>query len=332
VMGEQWQWSYRFPGKDGQLGKVNARLIGPDNPFGMTTDDPTGADDVLVRSNELHLPVDRPVKLNLRSRDVLHNFAVPQFRVKMDMVPGQVSYVWFTPTVEGKYDVLCMELCGIAHYTMRGYVVVEDKAAFDDWLSQQATWGEIQGRPKGDAVAGQARYAICAACHGAEAQGNVAMNAPSLAGLPDWYLQRQLRHYQQGIRGAHQEDTYGQQMAPMAATLTDEAALRDVSAYISALQPARTEATLSGDAHRGASLYNTCGACHGAQAQGNYALQAPRLAGQDDWYLKRQLHNFRQGIRGAHQGDDYGHQMVLMARSLQDEQSVDDLLAYLNSL
>ena len=90
--------------------------------------------------------------------------------------------------------------------------------------------------------------------------------------------------------------------------------------------------TLSGDPDRGASHYNTCGACHGAQAQGNYALQAPRLAGQEDWYLKRQLENFRLGIRGAHKEDTYGHQMVLMARSLQNEQSINDLLAYLNTL
>ena len=74
------------------------------------------------------------------------------------------------------------------------------------------------------------------------------------------------------------------------------------------------------------------GACHGVEGQGNYALQAPPLAGQDDWYLKRQLENFRKGIRGTHDQDNYGHQMVLMARSLQNEQSIDDMLAYLNSL
>ena len=90
--------------------------------------------------------------------------------------------------------------------------------------------------------------------------------------------------------------------------------------------------TLLGDAKAGEAKAAVCGACHGAQAQGNYALQAPRLAVQDDWYLKRQLENFRLGVRGAHDGDTYGHQMVLMARSLQNEQSVNDLLAYLNTL
>ncbi len=332
VLGEQWQWSYRFPGEDGKLGAVDARWIGPDNPFGMAPDDPAGADDVLVRSNELHLPLDRPVKLLLRSRDVLHDFAVPQFRVKMDLVPGHVSYVWFTPTRTGKFDVLCMELCGIAHYAMRGYVVVDSNEDFQSWLGEQPTWSEIQGIPPGDAVAGQGQYATCAACHGAQGEGNEALNAPALAGLPDWYIARQLAHYRSGIRGAHPEDTYGQQMAPMANMLPDEQSVRNVTAYLDSLPAAAPASTLPGNPKAGASHYTTCGACHGAQAQGNYALQAPRLAGQQDWYLKRQLDNFRQGIRGSDQRDNYGHQMVLMARALQDEQSVNDLLAYLNTL
>jgi len=332
VVGQQWQWSFRFPGEDGTLGEVDSRYVGSDNPFGMSPVDPAGADDILVFSNELHLPIDRPVKVNLRSKDVLHDFAVPQFRVKMDLVPGLVSYVWFTPTRTGKFDILCMELCGIAHYAMRGHVVVNEQEDFDNWLAQQQTWSEIQGRAAPDAVAGKGSYMVCASCHGQQGEGNAAMNAPSLAGLPDWYVERQLKYYQQGIRGAHEEDTFGQQMAPMARTLVDEAAVRNVTAYIAGLEPANSAPTLGGDPQKGAGHYVTCGACHGAQAQGNYALQAPRLAGQEDWYLKRQLDNFRSGIRGTHEADNYGHQMVLMARSLQDEQSVNDLLAYLGTL
>ena len=130
VVGEQWQWSFRLPGEDGVLGKVDARFIGPENRFGMSPDDPAGLDDILVNTNELHLPLNRAVKVNLRSKDVLHNFAVAQFRVKMDLVPGIVSYLWFEPTRTGKFDILCMELCGIAHYAMRGYVVVETQKRF----------------------------------------------------------------------------------------------------------------------------------------------------------------------------------------------------------
>lgn len=158
------------------------------------------------------------------------------------------------------------------------------------------------------------------------------MNAPALAGLPAWYIARQLKYYKQGIRGAHEDDIYGRQMAPMANMLADDQAVRNVTAYIDTLEVADAAHTIDGDPAKGASHYVSCGACHGAQAQGNYALQAPRLAGQDDWYLKRQLQNFRDGVRGAHNEDSYGHQMVLMARSLNNEDSINDLLAYLNTL
>jgi len=332
VLGMQWQWHYRFPGEDGVVGTVDARYIIQEYLFSMDASDDAGNEDVLMTSNELHLPINRPVKLLLRSKDVLHDFAVPQFRVKMDLVPGMVTYAWFTPTRTGKFDVLCMELCGIAHYAMRGYVVVNEQQDFDSWLAAQTTWNDMQSIPPGDAVAGRASYATCAACHGAAGEGNQAMNAPRLAGLPDWYITRQIKHYKQGIRGAHEDDEYGRQMAPMANMLVDDATVRNVTAFIETLEPGVASNTVGGNSERGAAHYVSCGACHGARGQGNHALQAPRLAGQDDWYLKRQLKNFRLGIRGAHQEDSYGHQMVLMARSLQDEQSIDDLLAYLNTL
>jgi len=332
VVGEQWQWTYRFPGEDGVLGKVDSRFIGPDNKFGMSPDDPAGLDDVLIYENELHLPLDRAVKLNLRSKDVLHNFAVSEFRVKMDLVPGLVTYLWFSPTRTGKFDILCMELCGIAHYAMRGYVVIDEQADFDTWLAQQKTWAEIKGQGPGIAEAGKGQYAVCASCHGQNGEGNVAMNAPRLAGLQPWYIERQLKYYQQGIRGAHKDDAFGQQMAPMAGMLTSEKSIRDVTAYIDTLDATTATATVTGDADKGAYHYATCGACHGADAMGKYALSAPRLAGQSDWYLRRQLENFQLGVRGAHKSDSYGHQMVLMAKTLHDEQAVNDLLAYLNSL
>ncbi len=149
VVGEQWQWSYRFPGVDGELGEVDSRYVNQDNPFGMSPNDPAGNDDVLVSSNELHLPIDRPVKLLLRSKDVLHDFAVPQFRVKMDLVPGMVTFVWLTPTRTGKFDILCMELCGIAHYTMRGYVVVDTQEDFDKLAGTATNLGRYASHPAG---------------------------------------------------------------------------------------------------------------------------------------------------------------------------------------
>ena len=101
VVGQQWQWSFRLPGEDGVLGEVDSAYVGLNNPFGMNPDDPAGNDDVLINTNELHLPIDQNVRLWMRSKDVLHDFAVPQFRVKMDMVPGMVTYAWLKPTVEG---------------------------------------------------------------------------------------------------------------------------------------------------------------------------------------------------------------------------------------
>src|SRR6478735_10803266 len=130
VVAQQWNWMYRLPGKDGQLGRVDARYVTAENPFGMSPDDPNGRDDVLITSPELHLPLDKPVKLLLRSKDVLHNFSVAQIRVKMDFVPGLVSYVWFTPTRAGSFDLLCEQLCGIGHFAMRGRIVIDDAPTY----------------------------------------------------------------------------------------------------------------------------------------------------------------------------------------------------------
>ncbi len=140
VLGQQWQWSFRLPGKDGRLGTSATRNITDDNPFGLNRKDPNGQDDVLVEGDDLHLPLDQPVKVLLRSIDVLHDFYVPQFRAKMDMVPGAITYFWFTPTRVGTFDILCFELCGVGHYAMRGKVVVESQSDFKAWLREQQTF------------------------------------------------------------------------------------------------------------------------------------------------------------------------------------------------
>ena len=97
-------------------------------------DDPNGQDDILVDDSELHLPLGQPVQALLRSIDVLHDFYVPQFRAKMDMVPGMITFFWLTPTRTGTFDILCFELCGIGHHEMRGTVVVEAPEDFEAWL------------------------------------------------------------------------------------------------------------------------------------------------------------------------------------------------------
>lgn len=332
VVGQQWQWSFRYPGKDGQLGTVDARNISIDNPFGMNADDPLGKDDVLIDTNELRLPMNRPVKLVIRSKDVLHNFTVPQFRVKMDLVPGMVPYLWLTPTREGTFDILCEELCGIGHHAMRGKVVVETEENFNAWLAQQPTYGQLSfHQHKGDAVAGKALYQTCSACHGANGEGNQALNSPKLAGQEDWYLKRQLHYFKSGVRGSAENDVFGKQMAPMAAILTNDKAINDVAAYITSLPDNPAPHTVEGDVDNGADIYLTCGKCHGLSGQGNWALRAPRMAGMSDWYMVTQLKNFRHGARGAHPNDSTGYQMTSMVLSLTEEK-INDVVAYMNTL
>ncbi|HKE97147.1 MAG TPA: c-type cytochrome [Povalibacter sp.] len=332
VVGQQWNWNYRLPGKDASLGRTDIRFVSLDNPLGLDPKDPAGLDDVLVASPELHLPLNHPVKMVLRSKDVNHQFAVPQFRVKMDMVPGMVTYFWFTPTRTGSYDALCEQLCGMAHFAMRGRVVVDEQAAFDEWLAAQPTFAKTQDEIAGDTQAGEALFATCAACHGAQAEGNRQMNAPKLSGQGKWYLVRQLQDFRNGARGSHEKDTYGQQMAAMAKTLPDDAAIRNVVAYIESLEEKRPESTVLGNPDRGKALYATCSSCHGVQGQGVWSTNAPRLANMSDWYLQRQMNNFREGIRGRHPQDFPGAQMASIARSLADEQSISDVLDYVHTL
>ena len=146
VVGQQWNWKFRFPGKDGVLGTSDARNINDDNPFGLNADDPNGQDDILVDDSELHLPLGQPVQALLRSIDVLHDFYVPQFRAKMDMVPGMITFFWLTPIRTGTFDILCFELCGIGHHEMRGTVVVEAPEDFEAWLGEQTTFAQSMAR------------------------------------------------------------------------------------------------------------------------------------------------------------------------------------------
>ncbi|PMZ87065.1 MULTISPECIES: cytochrome c oxidase subunit II [unclassified Pseudomonas] len=187
VVAQQWQWAFRFPGQDAKLGKSDIRFIDGANPFGLDPKDPAGQDDVLVLNNEVRLPLDRPVKVLLRAKDVLHDFYVPQIRSKMDMVPGMVSYFWFTPTKTGKYEVLCAEFCGVGHYNMRGHMIVEEQGVFDQWLKGQPTFAQTlttTAKPGRDSVLEKGRQLVeqlgCKACH---SQDGSASLGPGWKGL-----------------------------------------------------------------------------------------------------------------------------------------------------
>ncbi len=133
VMGEQFVWNFRYPGPDGAFGKTDARLISSTNPFGIDKQDPPAADDI-VSVNQLHLPEDKPVRLRIRSHDVIHSFFLPHQRVKQDAVPGMVIELWFVPDQAGEYEIACSQLCGLGHYRMRAFLTVEPQEAFDKWL------------------------------------------------------------------------------------------------------------------------------------------------------------------------------------------------------
>ena len=148
VMAWQWGWQYRLPGEDGRLGSTKVENINDNNPFGIIPEDPNGRDDILIQSDVIHLENNKPVKILLRSVDVLHNWYVPQFRAKMDAVPGVVTYYWFEPNKIGEYEVLCAEYCGVGHYAMRGRVFVKDKQDYENWLQDQETFSDLIAKQK----------------------------------------------------------------------------------------------------------------------------------------------------------------------------------------
>lgn len=148
VVGLQWRWMYRLPGQDGRLGTSNALHVSADNPLGVNPADSNGKGDLVVDSDDLHLQLGRPVKLLLRSIDVIHNFYVPEFRAKMDFMPGLVTYIWLTPTRTGTFDALCAELCGVGHSSMRGKVVVEAAADYEKWLKAQPTFVQVAAKAR----------------------------------------------------------------------------------------------------------------------------------------------------------------------------------------
>ena len=127
VMGEQFAWNIRYPGPDGSLN---------------TPDD-------LVTLNQMHVPVGRPVVVSLRSKDVIHSFFLPEFRVKQDAVPGMTTRIWFEATRVGNWEIACAELCGLGHYRMKGFITVDSPEDFQKWLAEQTAEAaaDAQGAP-----------------------------------------------------------------------------------------------------------------------------------------------------------------------------------------
>lgn len=150
IMGYQFAWSVRYPGKDNQLGKSDYRLIDASNQFGMDFTDRASFDDFIPR--EIHVPKGKPVLLKIRARDVLHSVFAPHFRLKMDAVPGMPTRFWFVPnkTTEEmreelgdpdfNYEIACAEVCGRGHFSMRMVIVVDTPEDYEKWKSEQEPW------------------------------------------------------------------------------------------------------------------------------------------------------------------------------------------------
>ncbi len=175
-------------------------------------------------------------------------------------------------------------------------------------------------------------HRFCFTCHGTDGMGSEGIQAPRLAGMESWYLKRQLELFRAGGRGVHPMDIEGMEMQPMAAILTDEQ-IDDVVQWAASWKYVPAAPTLTtGNAERGKQLFQACVMCHGDQAQGNQAMNAPALQGQNDWYLVTQLKNFKAGYRGGNPLDAFGAPMRAMTAGLADEQAIHDVVSYINTL
>jgi cytochrome c oxidase subunit 2 len=186
-----------------------------------------------------------------------------------------------------------------------------------------------------DVERGRELFQLCATCHGAQAEGNELFLAPSIGGMPLWYLEAQLEKFRAGGRGTHFDDIPGMRMRPMALSLRSEHGndLKDVAAYVASLPAHKPAPTLSGgDATRGAAHYAVCQACHGAAGEGVQATNGPPLGYQNDWYILSSLQRFKSGARGSSPNDANGAVMRGMAAILVDEQAMKDVIAHITSL
>ena len=191
-----------------------------------------------------------------------------------------------------------------------------------------SAWAESSSSHRGALL-----FETCKACHGPQGEGNEAIKAPAISGLPEWYVLSTLNKFKHGVRGAHPQDVTGLKMRPMARQLLDEESVKLVAAEVSALPVQHPVATLHGDMEAGKVIYlETCLACHGPQGNGNKDLKAPPIGRLPDWYIADQLEKFKSGIRGAHPKDAQGAQMRPMAQKLADRKAMEDVATYIVSL
>ncbi|MEM7410436.1 MAG: c-type cytochrome [Myxococcota bacterium] len=184
-----------------------------------------------------------------------------------------------------------------------------------------------------DPERGEKLYALCAQCHGENGAGNPMALAPSIAGLPQWFVEGQLKKFKNGARGTHFDDIPGMRMRPMSLWLKQDSDVVAVAEFVANMEKAEPVAILEGgDPEAGKAKYLPCTACHGQNGQGNQALNAPPLAGMSDWYQLWALKAFKAGIRGTNPLDTTGALMRPMSMTLADEQQMLDVIAYIGTL
>ncbi len=141
VVAEQFAWNVRYPGADGKFGKQDMHLVNSTNKFGIDFSDPAAKDDI-ESPNQIHVPVNKPVIVQLSSKDVIHSFKIIAMRVTQDAIPGMRIPLHFTPTHVGRYQINCAQLCGIGHANMAaGFLVVDTPEDYQKWLATQKPVG-----------------------------------------------------------------------------------------------------------------------------------------------------------------------------------------------
>ena len=207
-------------------------------------------------------------------------------------------------------------------------------------------------------VDGEELFKVCSFCHGTQGQGGPTLDAPPLAGMEAWYVERQLHNFRNRVRGTHYDDVPGVQMSIVSGMVRNQATIENIAAYIQSMEPGAPPELARGgevagtarpfiwrsqyaalehpdepDIENGKTIYTqACVACHGDTGQGNETLGSPKLTDLSNWYMERQMQYFRDGLRGADPTDIFGLQMAAFAKTLADEQAIADVVAYIKLL
>ncbi len=150
VIAEQFAWNIHYPGTDGKFGRRDVSLVDQQsNPIGLDNSDPAAKDD-FVTINQLHLPIGHPAYIHLTAKDVIHSFKLPVMRVTQDAIPGMSIPLWFIPTKTGNFEIACAQLCGLGHYRMKGFLVVQSDDDYQKWFTEQAAASSSSGESGSD--------------------------------------------------------------------------------------------------------------------------------------------------------------------------------------